>query len=92
MKQITLTLALAAITAAPLPAFAGRDQAQTTVLERAYARQAQRQAQSQPSTQRDAANAPAAAGPAGQTAKEGAPADRQLELLKRFHPKHAYGG
>ena len=87
MKQITLTIALAAIAAAPLPAFAGRDQAQTIVLERAYERQAQPQAQSQPSTQ-----GRAAAGPAGQTAKEGAPADRQLELLKRFHPKRAYGG
>ena len=90
MKQITFTLALAAIAAAPLPAFAGRDQAQIIVLERAYERQAQQaqpQAQSQPSTQ-----GRAAAGPAGQTAKEGAPADRQLELLKRFHPKRAYGG
>lgn len=87
MKGLISTIAIL-VAAAPLSAFAGRDAGQIALQERANAKaaKAQQMAQSQARTNR------AAAGPAGDTsaAKEG-PAGRQIELLKRFHPKHAYG-
>jgi len=89
MKRLTTTIALVLVAAAPLPALAGRDAGQIMLQERANAKATQthqRQAQAQTRDLR------AAAGPAGdaRAAKEG-PAGRQMELLKRFHPKHAYG-
>lgn len=89
VKRLITTIALVLVAAAPLPAFAGRDAGQIMLQERANAKAAQGQrmlAQAQTSDRR------AAAGPAGdaRAAKEG-PAGRQMELLKRFHPKHAYG-
>lgn len=89
MKRLTTTIALVLVASAPLSALAGRDAGQTMLQERANAKAAQAQqmlAQAQTRTSR------AAAGPAGDArmAREG-PAGRQMELLKRFHPKHAYG-
>ena len=95
MRSITLAIMLAAIAAAPLPASAGRDQAQINMTERFLAKKAamQQQRGESPTQER------AAAGPAGEAAKEGTAADPQADarrqadrkLLKQVHPKHAYG-
>lgn len=88
MKRLTTTIAVVLVAAAPLPVLAGRDAAQILLQERANAKVAQMQMQAEAQTREGRA----AAGPAGdaRAAKEG-PAGGQLELLKRFHPKHAYG-
>jgi hypothetical protein len=89
MKSLTTTIALVLVAAAPLPALAGRDAGQLMLQERAYLKAAQMQ---QTQVQAQTRGGRAAAGPAGdaRAAKEG-PAGKQVELLKRFHPKHAYG-
>jgi len=89
MKRLIATIALVLVAVAPLPVLAGRDAGQLMLQERAYAKVAQaRQMPEQAQTH----GGRAAAGPAGdaRAAKEG-PAGWQMELLKRVHPKHAYG-
>lgn len=85
MKPLNIFVALAITAAASLPAYAGRDQAQIlTQQQQEHALAAAKQAQIQ--------SGKGAAGPAGSAmaAKEGEPGT-QLQLLKRFHPKNAYG-
>jgi hypothetical protein len=85
MTRLTTTIALVLAAAAPLPALAGRDQVQMMqTTERAIAaKRTDSQAR---------ARGAAAAGPAGEAraAKEGPPS-RQVQLLKAFHPRRAYG-
>lgn len=78
MKTLMTVAALAASLVAS-SAFAGQDLIQQEQQNRALAaKQAQMQGQ-------------AAAGPAGRAGKEGEPGTRQMQLLKEFHPKQAYG-
>jgi len=84
-KQLIPSLIVTAgLAAAAAPVFAGQDLSQIIQQERTIA---QIQAQKQLSK-----GGPGAAGPAGsvRAAKEGE-AGTQLLLLKRFHPKNAYG-
>jgi hypothetical protein len=86
MKPLSILAALVITGAASLPAYAGRDQAQILTQqqqERALAAAKDAQAQSSKGKL-------GAAGPAGVAGIEGEPGTQSL-LLKRFHPRNAYG-
>lgn len=83
-KQLHALIVAAGLAAAAAPVVAGQDLSQIIQRERTTA---QIQAQKQLST-----GGLGAAGPSGSalTAKEGE-SGTQFQLLKRFHPKNAYG-
>ena len=84
MKPLKIFIALVITASAPLPLYAGRDLSQTQLQEQQERALAEKQATTQPDK--------GAAGPSGSAvaAKEGEPGT-ELQLLKRFHPKNAYG-
>ena len=87
MKPLKLFIALVITASAPLPLYAGRDLSQTQLQAQQERALAEKQATMQPDK-----GGVGAAGPSGSAvaAKEGEPGT-ELQLLKRFHPKNAYG-
>jgi len=87
MKPLQFFIALVITASASLPVYAGRDLAQTLTQQQQERALAAKQAQMQLGK-----GGTGAAGPSGSAlaAKEGEPGT-QLLLLKRFHPKNAYG-
>ena len=81
MKALMSVAALAAALVAS-PAFAGRDLSQLVQQDEQNRAVAAKNVQMRGQS---------AAGPAGRAGREGEPGTRQMELLKQFHPKQAYG-
>jgi hypothetical protein len=85
MKPLNIFFALVITASASFPVYAGRDQAQILTQQQQERTLAEKQAQRQLGK-----GGSGAAGPSGIAAKEGEPGKQSL-LLKRFHPKNAYG-